>query len=253
MFGILVLVGSTLEGQVIQPQIPPPLPKIVLLPAPIGVVDGALGSVWETELWIYNSHTQFVTFNPGPCRLTVPDHCYLVLAPGETRRLSAPDDPAGSFSTLAVHRDHEKLHFNLRSRDRTRAGESAGTEIPVVREFRRESIQLLNIPIDLRFRSNLRIFLHPFSGGSPFRIRGFAMDSSSAFFQRDVVLQTPILPAVYTGYPAASLMLTDVFAAAPAGVETIRVEVTNEGNDFFWAYVSVTNNETAQFTTISPQ
>src|SRR5687767_7497087 len=209
---LILLSGSGFAKDVIQPLLTPPPPKILLLPAPIGVVNGALGSVWETELWIYNSHTESVTFNPGPCRLTVPDHCYVTLAPGETKRLPAQVDPAGSFSTLAVHRDHEKLHFNLRSRDRTRADESAGTEIPVVREFRRESVQLLNIPNDPQFRSNLRIFLHPFQIGETFRVRAYAMGEMDAFFEREIAIETPVMPGVYTGWPAPARMMTDLFA-----------------------------------------
>jgi hypothetical protein len=148
------------------------------------------------------------------------------------------------------------LHYGLLVRDTTRQAQSWGTEIPVVREseFRMGNIELLNVPVQPRFRSTLRIYnVDSVEGGVVVAV--YSMNG------RELVLTTVELRSnapCARFEPCASddpafAVINDLAAAFPqiAAEERIRVEVRPNGRG--WAFISITNNDTQQVTTITPQ
>jgi hypothetical protein len=241
-------------------------PDMIVIPVPLGTTPGAFGSLWSTELWAYNSGSLDIQMLPGPCRLTGSDSCMINLAPGKVVAIPALIEPQFPYLTLATPGSDDHLpgfrpvHFSLRVRDLSRAGESAGTEISVVRteHFVTETLQLLNVPVDPDFRVMLRIFLHPIrSDTQRFGVRVFGMDGPAPpFSEREIVLDPPPpLPAIYAGYTTSLAMIPDVVAGLPAGTARVRVEIEplSSPANRFWAFITVTHNETQQITTITPQ
>jgi len=131
--------------------------------------------------------------------------------------------------------DGASLALNLRVADVSREATSHGTEIPVVRanEFSTDGVGLLGIPTDPRFRITLRIYSLDRTD-QPVRLVGIS-------FVRDVRLSTP----------------ADIFEPAYAEVSDLprtatRLLVISPGTRI-WAFITVTNNDTQQITTITPQ
>lgn len=246
----------------------PPIegPDMVVIPVPLGTTPGAFGSLWSAELWAFNSG--FVTLHvlPGPCRLAGSDSCTILLPPGKAVAIPALIETQFPYLTLATpgRDDHlpgfQPVHFSLRVRDLSRAAESAGTEIPVVRtgHFVTAAIQLLNVPVTTDVRVMLRIFLHPTRGMTQrFAIRVFGMDGPTPpLSERDLVLDPPPpMPAIYAGYPAALAMIPDLLAGLSPETARVRVEIEPLSDPVspYWAFITVTNNDTQQVTTVTPQ
>jgi hypothetical protein len=127
--------------------------------------------------------------------------------------------------------------------DQSRTTQSFGTEIPIVRErqFTNGStvLTLLNVPTDARFRNTLRIY-------------------GTAAAQVVVRVSAPTISPVDSPVtlnagenvfkPAAA-----TFSSFPTGVGLVTVTITVPVQAHVWAFVSVTNNDTQQITTITPQ
>jgi hypothetical protein len=126
--------------------------------------------------------------------------------------------------------------FNLRVADVSRAASSLGTEIPVVRadEFSIGGVALVGIPSDPRFRITLRIYSLDHVDG-PLRLFGEGLN-------RQVHLSTPddIFEPAYLEVHDLPPLLTRLVILAP---ENVRI----------WAFITVTNNDTQQITTVTPQ
>ena len=121
---------------------------------------------------------------------------------------------------------------NLRVADVTREATSHGTEIPVVRagDFTTGAIALLGVPTDPRFRLTLRVYSLASTSG-PVNIEGYGQ-----------VFLTPgrdLYEPSYAEVGDLPRTLTRV-VLQPSGVP-------------LWAFITVTNNETQQITTITPQ
>lgn len=227
---------------------------------PIGNVGpGALGSVWRTELW-YASDSGFPNTIPNlyGCQITCP--------PPPDARFGAQasvllDHPNGSL----LHVDRrvvEGMHFNLRAFDTSQSTRNFGTTVPVVRERDLESERLVlqSVPVDSNFRSTLRLFDADAKPNARLKVRFFAMGSPtviaettlplSASVARDSEFSLPLQPGF--------AMIDNIVARFPE-VGNIRsgrllVEVTSETPGVrFWAFVSVTNNETQHVTVITPR
>jgi hypothetical protein len=153
-----------------------------------------------------------------------------------------PNDPS----------DHAELvTFQLRVVDISRSATAAGTELPVVREsaFRTTStIQLLNVPNDPRFRIALRIFEMNLDHAN-FGVRVYDQSTNALLSARRV--ETDVAPQGPLRFTPAFLELDDLAPSQPA---TLRIEIAplNSGVAF-WAYVSITNNDSQQITLVTPQ
>jgi IPT/TIG domain len=135
---------------------------------------------------------------------------------------------------------------NLRVTDMTRAAQSHGVEIPVVREsqFHPGKIMLLGVPIEARYRNTLRIYGLP--GGSQFVnvtingvTRGVPLHRGADAFEPSYA-QFSDFPVPGPGVPPVVSVIVE--PPSQGIVPPTRV----------WAFVSVTNNETQAITTVTP-
>jgi IPT/TIG domain len=199
-------------------------------------VRGAFGSEFRTTARIF-------PIGPEQVRLYGQDLlCYLIdppigpdvarLVTGEVTLL--PDcnpmtgrilwTPKGTASSLAA---------NIRVADVSREATSHGTEIPVVRqnEFTTGPIALLGVPTDPRFRLTLRIYSLAQTSGPVF-VDGYGQ-----------VFLTPGRDQWEPSYAQIGDLPRTL----------TRVYIHPTGNIPLWALITVTNNETQQITTITPQ
>jgi hypothetical protein len=161
-----------------------------LLPLRTQDLGGQNGSLWKTELTVFNGSTYQVEVVADDCdaRIIHVLRCPtgIPVAPSTSSTVQVTDYRAGNEGTflyvpLPIDDDVE---FELRVRDVSRAAEGLGTEIPIVRvdDFQ-GTIRLLDVPTDPRYRSMLRIYgqeyldgtvlmtVYPMSGQTPIETR----------------------------------------------------------------------------------
>lgn len=237
-----------------------------LVPAIHPLLEGANGSRWATEMVIHNgSGFDLTPHYPWP-GIQFPQ-IGPTLAPHESFRPTFQTTSGnGAFfyipAPLAAF-----TAFELRVRDISRDAEGWGTEVPVVRvdEQFAETVQLLDVPTDTRYRVTLRIYGHdavardvrvavfPVPGGAEAVIPGDAIE------ERIVKLEeAPVFPTVY--WPAYAELDPISDAVRASGARQVRIEVTFVFPVLadpplvrpIWALASITNNDTQQVTTITP-
>lgn len=224
----------------------------VLLPIYSPPVRGAFGSDFRTELRVYNRGSRRVALAgiPRACPLCPPPNLLnsTLEIPAGTEAVPISSGNPGAF--IYVPRESSgEVALNLRVFDASRSETNFGTEIPVAREsdFRR-TIALLGVPLDDRFRRALRIYSR-----EPLRVLvSFTGDESVAAGGPEQF--NPLAGRTVTLQPGRNLfepayaVVTDFPEIDGA---TTRVTITASAP--VWAFVTVTNNETQQITTISPQ
>jgi len=174
---------------------------------------GAFGSQWTTESYISE--------------------------PNSTKRIMNDNQPWGRVLYL-VRGTTDHTFFASRIRDLSRQAQSAGVEIPVVRErdFRLGPIDLLNVPNDARFRAMIRIWTMEDQG-----MLGVAIG--------DAVKPIATTPIPGTALAFASFDITGMLRGVPAS--PVRVFGINGSapQPYIFALISITNNETQEVTIIS--
>ena len=242
------------------------LQEQVLLPLLMSERPGAFGSRWRTYLTIRNGFSSAATVSPYG--LTIPPEG-VVRDPAEIMPPSTDPVPA---RMLWVRRDSDDiLGIELRAQDVSRQGATWGVEIPVVRErqFRVSALSLLDIPTAPEFRVALRIYgLDRFdqsgSARHTFFVRAFDLATNVLLAERHVIaevvepLATPPRPVTRP----AIFQMFDVVAAIPevTAADRIRIEVVPSSISpvfpapvsLFWAFVSVTHNDTQTVTLVTP-
>jgi hypothetical protein len=166
--------------------------------------------------------------------------------------------PGGQFIYVA-EADEARVQLNARVWDLSRETETAGSEIPIVREreFTSSTIALLGIPVASHYRHTLRVYDFDGRAGARVGIRLYANEETtprvSVTRTLGVVSTAKATPAqlpVYPGY----LELDPGTLMPLGGISTLRVEIEplDEGLRI-WSFLSVTNNETHHVTTFSHQ
>jgi hypothetical protein len=223
--------------------------------------DGALGSRWTSELTVHNSGETGIDPWNSIVRCGVGERCHPQIPPGATLHLTPSTVGSWPHGYLFVvpREQADDLDFSLHIRDLSRQAESFGTEVPVVRErdLPRSPIVLLDVPLNPRFRSMLRVYDVNAIDGAPIRIRYRLDDGSQAGGESRHILTTLIrcvtTPCWFPEPAAIALPLFD--AALPPNITQDHLHVEIEPLDprsRLWALVTVTNNETQQVTTITP-
>lgn len=225
----------------------------VLFPIFMPAVRGQFDSLFETTarvasrgepLDLYGVDSSCYTFSP----ILLPSNPFRIGA-SENVLLTGCSQSVGRFFYVPEGRG-EDLVANLRVSDNSKQAESHGVEIPVVRfdEFTANKIVLLGVPVDPKFRNTLRIYGLPEAEGVvQVSVNGVThqvqLRPSGSLFE----------PAygTFTDFPT----LDDL----PAGQNTITVAVGRSlgtglvfPSSRFWAFISVTNNDTQHITTITP-
>lgn len=244
---ILISFAGNATGQVI------PDYDRILLPLAIEPTPGVAGSLWVTEFWVYNDSSDRVAL--FPVRITDG----YTLAPKTATQPPIFLSPPGWIPGHIVHVPRgrsEELAFNLRVRDVSRVEKDWGTEIPVVREssFYSEKLVLLNIPMDDRFRQTLRVYAFGARGNLPgsVRVRAYPLESKVPLAEEVLTLQA-VEPIEYVPMFGQMSGFREIFPLlVSTGSIRLEIDPLTEGLRF-WAFVSVTNNETQLVTTVTPQ
>jgi hypothetical protein len=220
----------------------------VLLPTFTDPVQGAFGSLFQTSFRAASRTGRTVQLHglERPCQVTCIRDGWLAVERGvelEPHHVVYDGTP-GRFIYVPQD-DIDSLTATLRVHDVTRAHENFGTEIPIVRErefvHQTESILLLGVPIDERFRNTLRVY------------------SQYAFPLLITVEGEPTKTVQMHGGSNIFEPAYAVFSDFPVGTGTRNVTVEYEGTIIsadarkpFWAFVTATNNDTQLISTITP-
>jgi hypothetical protein len=199
---------------------------------------GAFGSQWTTDSFLL-SDTSVHFRDPTPC------------APCQTdtgAKLANDGNPWGHV-LYAMRGTTGMLDLDSRIRDTSRAAQTAGAEVPIVRErdFRGE-IRFLNVPVDARYRTMLRVW----SLGDYQFIVSF----------NQIPVQNVLLPL--TRIPGTAMWFGSIDATSRLLLSTstpVIIDVHPSGfatppspllSPPIWGMLSITNNDTQQVTIISP-
>lgn len=215
----------------------------ILIPVLARGTAGADGSVWDTEIWVTNRTDFPIVYFFGTCQVACCCEEINTIHPQRSFVVTL-NELRGRWFTLPAD---GSLQFQARLRDRTRAGSSAGVELPIVREqdFRTGEANLLGIPRDPRFRAMVR--LYAFNAGVWLRVE--QVDQNGAVLHHDdVALEPPAVPSFSKPAYAQVPLFLDTSGYWPI---RIRIRSLTEGARF-WAFASVTNNETSEVTIIQP-
>lgn len=221
----------------------------ILLPLYIPPVSGAHGSEFHTDLTLRARNDLVVHGIDTNCypvpqclksdrRVEIQPN--VILRP-ETFDYELHAGTPGRF--VYIEKAHlPSLTASLRVHDVTRSELNYGTEIPVVPEDAfipvDGEIVLLNVPTSEQFRSMLRIY----SSVAQTILVNIAGVERAVHLTKSPSVNHPAFAAV-SDFPTG-LGPIDVLVSLPPGAAE---------NAPFWAFISVTNNETQLITTITPQ
>lgn len=223
----------------------------ILVPLLTPPVHGAYGSEFHTELRIANRGTRDAVIHGlfPMCNLSVcpPVEFTLLHRTGrlETADMELNGGP-GRFLYLSEP-DLATLAMNLRVHDVTRSALNFGTEIPIVREseFTRDEIMLTGIPGDSRFRRTLRIY-----ATKPVSLRLRVGDAPEQPIEVDGGDGLYLPSYAYVELPDGDTTYSITIYPEPC---LLGAPCPGIGESDFWAFVSVTNDDTQLISTITPQ
>jgi hypothetical protein len=199
---------------------------------------GALGSQWLTESFINANGSQAFFRDPLPCT-----GCSQSLSFGSKQLLN--DGLPWGHVLYALRGTTSALDFASRIRDTSRQSQTAGTEVPVVRESDfRDHLRFMNIPVDARYRVTLRLWS---LGDFPQFIA--VVDSIPAEQQPLTVSKIP-----GTSMWFGTLDVTSLLTRASNNPTNLAVNGSPnvQASPAIWGMLSITNNDTQQVTIVSP-
>jgi hypothetical protein len=228
----------------------------ILVPLAGPDVPGSGNSLWRVEnTGIILSDTKIETM-PDPC--LPPTLCEI---PRRVPRSMDDFLAGGSTGSIIYVResDAQKLRINSRVYDVARQEQTAGAEIPVVREeeFTSEPMSIVGIPVAPHYRHTLRVYDLDAIEGTQVRIHVYVNDETTPRVSVLRGLTVPPyaspLPPLYPAFPGYLQLELGQLLPLPAG-GTVRIDIEpTEERRKLWSFVSVTNNETHHVTTFSAQ
>ena len=248
--------------------------ETILLPhTPGDPLPGANGSLWRVEMLLRNGSPYSVLFElpMHPRTLVSPPPPDWFVVPALTTanvNLFSLTGPARLRVPKIAAKD---VVFETRFFDESRLGTNFGTRVPTVREhdFRYGVTTIPGVPVGNHFRSTVRVF-SPDGERRSFEVRVL---SHPVLETRpwDVPPLQPVtgeLLATYTvraeyadavfkeggpwSVPMASIPVPDFPGHTRVQVQINNVFIADAPSTPYWAYVSVTNNETQQVTLLTP-
>jgi hypothetical protein len=238
----------------------------VLLPVYLdGIVPGANGTRWSTDLWVRNNSSHNIALAPWRCPEgqacpPVFPLTYTLLPGLSIHNLPADPTPTGNPSRLLyVSRElPSDVSFGLRFADISRGALNGGTDMPVIRqgEFLTQRSQLFNVPMEDHFRVLLRVY-DAAQTSAAFRVSIYAQTAADEEPLHSADLQATTVEtgdfrteAAYAQFDVTQLLDLD-HVAWP---EVVRIEITPlTPGSRYWAFASVTNNGTQLVTLVTPQ
>ncbi|HEX3066963.1 MAG TPA: hypothetical protein VHX14_00185 [Thermoanaerobaculia bacterium] len=216
-------------------------PARVFIPVLVANLNGAGGSVWQTDLWATNTSDQPVLYQIAPCLESAGCNTINTLSPQSTAQ--PRDDssrPTGRWLPVDL-----AVHIEARLHDLSRNASSAGVELPIVREadFRADEINLNAIPRDARFRLTLRVY--GLDAGGDVTVE--QLDANGNLISTmAVTLAPPAVPGLLSGYAQVALDTTP-------DTTPIRLRIRPRTSNLrIWALASITNNATSEVTLVQP-
>jgi hypothetical protein len=213
----------------------------VFIPVLVANLNGAGGTVWQTDLWATNTSNQPVLYQIAPCLQSADCNGANTLPPQSTlpRGDSSPR-PTGRWLPV-----DPAVHLESRLRDLSRNASSAGIEGPLVREadFRADEINLNAIPRNARFRLTLRVY--GLDAGGDVTVE--QLDANGNLLSTTVVtLAPPAVPPLLSGYAQVAIDTTP-------DTTPIRLRIRPRTSNLrIWALASITNNDTSEVTLVQP-
>lgn len=230
--------------------------EAVLLPIEPSVVMCAYNSRFATRLVMYNQNERAV--QPA----CAGDVCgSLNVSEGREIAGEQKQTPLPTFLYLPKSEvDHLRMSLVVEASDRDKMDERAFAEIPIAREsdFRNAKLNIVGVRMDPGFRQTLRIF------GLDGNNYGVVMVSAYDLATDELLYWEPHILWPLSDERTASgqalrpsfTMECDLSREIPQYLDgrNVRVELTpmTEGLRF-WAFVSITNNKTQQFYTVTPR
>lgn len=228
---------------------------------------GAFGSLWRTELLIYNEGdvpAQVFQSECGFfCGCGVGVCVSRELAPSTSMKFEIQADttnPASQGGYLYVGRSAaDEVALQFRVRDVSRDTTSLGTEVPLVRqdEFRDSAVSLLGVPLMPPFRTHLRVYgFDPVLDAGEVRVAVLASDTDELIDEHILRLSPGGSASSIHGlapHPAYG-EITKLVKAGDELPRTGRIRITPMTPGLrFWAFVAAIHNETQHLTLITPQ
>lgn len=227
-------------------------------------VPGANGSMWRTDFRIRNHGTEPVRLAPWECppNMVCPPVFPLTytLLPNQT--LHNPADfssrPGSNPSRLLYVSAPAIVSMSLRVADVSRSALNAGTDLPVIRpdELLRGTAHLFNVPLDAQnFRVLLRIYDLAYSrSGFEVRLYPEGLEGEPPAHTALLTALTEQTGAFRSEAAYAQLDITDLLKLRKAWPAATRIEIhpTTPGSRY-WAFASITSNQTQLVTLVTPQ
>ena len=251
----------------VAPGIPVKLTR-VLVPIVIPPTNGAFGSRFISELSVFVDAATDTFFFPlafPPCPF---DPCVVPSFVGDyapqKRRWSPPLSANPQYPGYLLRFDEayaRNVALSLRIRDVSRELETWGTALPVLtdEELLSGRIQLIDIASGNRFRQTLRIY-EPEGSRAQVRVKVYGESVVETLLgEQTVILETPPFngPPGNLGLPIhPGYAQIDVATAFPAAAfyPRLRIEIQpTSALTRYWAFVSITNNETQHITAVIPE
>lgn len=232
----------------------------ILLPIRPLNVAGAFGSSWYTEVGFSNlSDSPLAIYGIPPCTT---EGCPQVieLAPRSTGWAGLIGGQCSSQGMLlAVDRNRANdIALTERTHDTSRDAKAWGVMVPVVRDDQMPPLRssLVDVPMDARFRVMLRIYdIDPATPPSV-RVRAYEENYPDGGGHADTLL-TEFTPSFSSnGHPFCVASAEILVSNDPLinSASRVRFEIESlDGRRDYWAFASVTNNDTQEVSTIAPQ
>lgn len=219
---------------------------------------GGHGSSWVAKLTVFNSSAVRVPLTEWPdaypCNLAscAREH----VDPHETADFSnlEPAINGGGAFLYTISSFADELHTSLRVFDESRALETLGAQIPVIRGSEVQpgsDVHIVGVPVSAEYRSLLRIYDLEALDRKQVQVRVFDRDGGllrsetvelRTWADEEPDVESPRFPAY------GQLYLTETIA----GIDAARIEISGLEEQRLWAFVTVTNNETQLVTSIVP-
>lgn len=223
---------------------------------------GAFGADWTTNASVMNTSANTVKTIPALFfgNPVCPSLCGCgavdTAEPGKLARICQPFTTASGLFVHVPRASNGALTFHERIRDVSRAAEGAGTEIQVVHEADfRSRVELIDVPNEALFRLTLRMY-GPNATQLPLHLLFYTADHPEApMLEIPMVLTSPDAAQTFPLHPAFAVVndLTTTFPPLAAAKAPLRISVVPDvATDKVWAFLSITNNDTQQVTTITP-
>jgi hypothetical protein len=242
--------------------------EAVLLPLYFpGTLPGAFDTQWATDLWIHNGGSESVSIADRVCPASTPCPPVIPLTVGLGAGHSL-HDPTEFFrpartnpsQILYISNDGAKdVSFGLRVADTSRHALNGGTDLPVIREgeLLTRTAQLHNVPLEnSTFRILLRVYDMSYSEAQ-FAVRFYPAthdDPKPSIYSLTLTAKTPRQGPFRAEAAYAELDIAHLLSLRLAWPQVARIEIEPlTPGSRYWAFVSLTNNETQLVTLITPQ